>query len=873
MGRIRVHRAALRALALILLVIMVVWGALLVRDKILGNVRELGTQLAQSYAAEEAARIDSFELFLTYGATSMDELIDDGADAERMRTWLARFAAGATSALDGFSIDPYAVIDGGIVAANPREVSPGFEYRDSSWYRDALASPGKIYMSDAYEDVGTGEYVVTLSVSLERAGDVLAIDISLSDIEASQNALDLPQDCSYFLFDGEGELLGVSTSIDLGSDLSQEYLDSLRDAILAGTLDDPGATYEGIGGERRSIFFARLDNGWLSVVTMPTSSILRDGWDPAFTGLAVACLGLAIALLAMAAIDRARGVRLGRTKRVLQILGNTFYAIYRVDLSRETYETVKCEPGTARDVGARGSYAHLLDVLGGCVEERTFRTFSESFSIEHARSLRRRGVEQYGGDFRRRFSDGYHWVSIRAIFDASLPADEMILCFRVADEEVREREQSRELLESALEAARQSAKRKSVFFSNISHDMRTPLNAIIGMCRLMRDHLDDREAAERYLRHVEDAGEQLVTLVDDVLDMSHIEHTGQTLLKIAPMDLGACVRRAAELFEGRAVQEGKTLEVSCADSVGWVRGDAARLRQVLNNLISNAMKYSLEGARVDVSVEPVDACGAGARRTRTYRIVVADTGIGMSEDFLPRLFEPYARDEVFAPREVRGTGLGMPIVKNLVEQMDGTVSVASELGVGTEIALTIPFEVAEPPSGDGDAGGGRARPRAEGPALPPAGPRAIEPADAEAAPPREAEGGAGGSVGPARRVLVAEDTEANTIIVCALLDALGVAYECVGDGRAAVERFAEREPGAFGAILMDMQMPVMDGCEAARAIRALDRPDARRVPIIAVTANALTEDAARAREAGMTDRVTKPIDLGSLSAALGRAGL
>ncbi len=181
--------------------------------------------------------------------------------------------------------------------------------------------------------------------------------------------------------------------------------------------------------------------------------------------------------------------------------------------------------------------------------------------------------------------------------------------------------------------------------------------------------------------------------------------------------------------------------------------------------------------------------------------------------------------------------------------------------------------MAAPLSDDGEAGGGLVRPLAEVPPLPPAGPRAIEPADAEAAPPREAEGGAGGSVGPARRVLVAEDNEANTIIVCALLDALGVAYECVGDGRAAVERFAEREPGAFGAILMDMQMPVMDGCEAARAIRALDRPDARRVPIIAVTANALTEDAARAREAGMTDRVTKPIDLGSLSAALGRAGL
>ena len=266
--------------------------------------------------------------------------------------------------------------------------------------------------------------------------------------------------------------------------------------------------------------------------------------------------------------------------------------------------------------------------------------------------------------------------------------------------------------------------------------------------------------------------------------------------------------------------------------------DARRVRQVLNNLVSNALKYSLAGASVDVTLEDVTEPDASPRRARVhvFRLIVADTGVGMPEDFLPKLFEPFEREEAFAPRGTTGTGLGMPIVKNLVQQMGGEVAVESTLGEGTTFTLTIPFELAEEHAEE------------------------EQPADGQESQ-KEAPSLAG------HRVLVVEDNETNTLITCALLDALGIEAATAGNGREALDLYEAAEPGRFDAILMDMQMPVMDGCEAARAIRALDA----RIPIIAVTANAFAEDIARAREAGMSDHVTKPISLDALSGALARA--
>ena len=604
-------------------------------------------------------------------------------------------------------------------------------------------------------------------------------------------------------------------------------------------------TYTDAEGRQRSIFYAQLENGWLSVVTVPSSRVLSTSWSETTTAISAISAGLIAVIAVLVLVDRIRAARMRRIARTLQILGNTFYAIFLVNHARGTYVTIKSAPDTARLLGNRGSYDHLHDVMRPFVEGETFERFHESFSTENLHRLALEGVREFGGEYRRRMNGELHWVSVRAISDSDLRKDEMIVCFRLVDEEVAQQKQAVELLESSLEAARQSARSKGVFFGSISHDMRTPINAIVGLTPLLRKSLGSPEQAGHYLDLLEDAGGQLAQLVDDILDITHIESTEHSVLDLRPVDLRDVVDRAVELFREQARAGEKSLRLHVSVRHGWVVADARRLRQVLNNLISNALKYSLSGASVDVTLEDVAEPDAAARRTRVriFRIVVADTGVGMSEDFLPKLFEPFEREEAFAPRGTTGTGLGMPIVKNLVQQMGGDIAVESELGAGTTFTLTIPFELADAPE--------QAEEASKAPAS--AAPEAASPKPAEKAP-----------VTAGRRVLVAEDNEANTLIICTLLESLGIEAATARNGREAVELCEKGGPGGFDAILMDMQMPVMDGCEAARAIRAFESG----VPIIAVTANAFAEDVARAREAGMNDHLTKPISLDALMGAL-----
>ena len=840
----RCRERVLIALATVIAVTLIAGAALLVRDKILSNAREMGTQLAQSHAAEEQSNLSSLEFILGYGASSLDALVAQGESAELMRSRLKTYGDAVSEAFGGIDVVPYAVVGDQVIFTGDASDAPSTDpvpVRERPWYQAALAAGGEPAVTNTYADATTGETVFTVAKELSTPGDVLAIDVPTAQLGRLRTSAALPKNASYFLYDATGELITAVTDVDLSSPVSESYREGLRESILAGALEPETATYAGADGRTRSIFYAELGNGWLSVITIPTEQILMGGWDPtmvAVLAIFVALLGIICALLTY---DRVRAARMRRASHALQILGNLYYAIFLIDYVRETYVTIKSAPDTSELIGSHGSYDHFREVMGQFVEEQTFERFKEGFSAENMRKLAQDGVTQFGGEYKRRVGDEYHWASIRTIAAPDLGEDEVIMCFRMVDEEVREQELNLELLQSSLEAAQQAARRKNVFFSNISHDMRTPLNAIIGMTRLLRENLDDPERAERYLSLVEDAGEQLTQLVNDVLDISHIESTEGGVLSLAPMDLGEVLERSAEPFRERAEAEGKSLQVDLGAEDRWVRGDARRIRQVMNNLISNALKYSTSGARVRVALEAEER--DAKRLTRIYRIIVDDTGIGMSEEFLPHLFEPFAREEVFAPLGVTGTGLGMPIVKNLVQQMGGTITVKSAVGVGTTFTITIPFETVEAPEPEP----ARGDEKDQGLVAPAA--TATEPL----------------------HVLVAEDNEANTLIVCALLEALGADAVTTANGQEALEAFSSSPEGAFDAILMDMQMPVMDGCEATRAIRALDRPDAAAVPIIAVTANVFAEDLSRAREAGMDDHVTKPIDLGSLAQALDRA--
>lgn len=383
-------------------------------------------------------------------------------------------------------------------------------------------------------------------------------------------------------------------------------------------------------------------------------------------------------------------------------------------------------------------------------------------------------------------------------------------------------------LKESNEAALRANRAKTVFLSHMSHDFRTPVNGILGMAERIRRKKDEPETVDDCLDKIKGAAGHLLELMDDVLDMSRLE-VGEICLTRSPFDLNEELRRVRSIAEESAKVKGIALEFHMDGAVHTrLLGSPMHLRRILLNLVSNAVKYNRPGGRVDVSVREV----GGDDRRVALRFVVRDTGIGMSEEFVQKsLFHPFTQEHDNARTEYQGTGLGMAIVSDLVKFMGGAIGVESRLGEGTTFTVQLEFDLnpAEPPS----------------------------PEDAQ--PLTDISG---------MRVLVAEDNDLNLEIARCMLQDAGVKTAEARNGREAVEKFAASEEGAFDAILMDVMMPVMDGMQAARAIRALPRQDAADVPIIAMTANAFAEDQSRARDCGMTKYLTKPVDPAKLRAAL-----
>lgn len=408
-------------------------------------------------------------------------------------------------------------------------------------------------------------------------------------------------------------------------------------------------------------------------------------------------------------------------------------------------------------------------------------------------------------------------------------------------------------LAEARAAAEHANRAKSEFLSNMSHDIRTPMNAIVGMTTLAFAHMDDRKRLEDCLQKITVSSRHLLSLVNDVLDMSRIEQSRISLnhMKLLLPDI---VDQLTAILIPQAREQGVRLSV-CLEQVSHTAfyGDSLRINQILINLLSNAIKFTPAGGRVDFFVEefapdhaPADAgADAEAEEPATdhtqadirYRFTVQDTGIGMSGEFLKHIFEPFTREQAAA--QIEGTGLGLSIAKRLVDIMGGEISVESRIGQGSRFTVELEFEKAEPSLNvNADKG---------------------ETSDSKMT-----------DLLTGRRFLVAEDNEINAEILRELLYMEGASCVRREDGVRTVEAFRSAEPGTYDAILMDIQMPGMNGYEATRAIRSLDRRDAKEVPIIAMTANAFAEDVQAALEAGMNAHVAKPIDMDLLRAALGK---
>ena len=378
-----------------------------------------------------------------------------------------------------------------------------------------------------------------------------------------------------------------------------------------------------------------------------------------------------------------------------------------------------------------------------------------------------------------------------------------------------------EKLQKAAVAANAANRAKSTFLFNMSHDIRTPLNGIMGLLKIDKDHFEDRELVRANHDKMLVAADHLLSLINDVLEVSKLED-GNIELAHQPMSLADVSQEVGTIIGERTAEAGIRFEFQAQElPVVWVYGSPLHLRQIFLNIYGNCIKYNREGGSVTTQVQ----CLGAAHGRVTYRWTISDTGVGMSREFLKHLFEPFAQEHSDARSVYQGTGLGMTIVRGLVEKMNGTIEVTSREEEGSTFVITLPFEIA--------------------PEQQPERP------DESAA--EEAKSIRG------LCLLLVEDNDLNAEIAQTMLEDEGAQVTVAENGKRAVERFQSSLPGTFDAILMDVMMPVMDGLTATRAIRALDRPDAATVPILAMTANAFKENAEKCFAAGMNAHLTKPL--------------
>ena len=386
---------------------------------------------------------------------------------------------------------------------------------------------------------------------------------------------------------------------------------------------------------------------------------------------------------------------------------------------------------------------------------------------------------------------------------------------------------------------------ETIFLNSISHDIRTPLNVIIGYTALASAHVNEAQEVKRYLSKIQTASKHLLLLVNDVLDMSHIE-SGTLKLEHAPVYFPDVLEDLKSIVQTDISAKQLEFHVDTKNMVHKnVITDKLRLNQVLLNILENAVKYTRPGGKICFQIQELKGQEPGFAK---YEFRVKDTGIGMSEEFIEHIFEPFSREQTSTVSGIEGTGLGMAIVKKIVDRMGGTIAVKSRQGEGTEVIVILKFKVSSQPV----ANEMRALSR----------PEQMETfSEKEKAKQENSKEESSENPFKNKKILLVEDNELNREIAVELLKEEGFILDTAEDGTIAVEKMRTAKPGQYDLILMDIQMPIMDGYEATRQIRKLKNPETANIPIIAMTANAFEEDRQKALEAGMNEHVSKPIDM------------
>ena len=520
------------------------------------------------------------------------------------------------------------------------------------------------------------------------------------------------------------------------------------------------------------------------------------------------------------------GKQVKKTQQALDALGTAYYYISSLNLKTKKVELVKRSLKRKMDIKENfADWETQFEIIKEIIAESFAQKYVEFFDVQ-TMAARLHNKESMSAEFMKKDGTWFLSMVVPQNYDNDGNVTSVLIANRdVTDGKIRELRQEKELREAKLKAESVS-KAKSSFLFNMSHDIRTPMNAIIGYAELASRHLNDSEKIDRYLGKIQVCGEKLLSLLSNVLNLARIENN-KVLMKYTVSNVSENFEDCIAMFQQQAESKNQTLSMTEHISCPYVYMDAPHLSEICLNIISNAVKYTNDGGIITCNIsqtpsEKEDWCN--------IVISITDNGIGMSEEFQKHIFESFERERNTTLSHAEGSGIGMGITKKLVDLMDGTIEVKSKQGVGTTFTVTIPCRKATE----------------EDPMVK-----------------KNKHQQNDGNLKNAR-ILLVEDNEINAEIATELLKEEGCIIETAKDGVACIDMIEKAEDAYYKLILMDIQMPVMNGYDAAKAIRKLNDSKKASIPIIAMTANAFEEDVKNAVAVGMNDHVAKPIDMNIL---------
>ena len=638
----------------------------------------------------------------------------------------------------------------------------------------------------------------------------------------------------------------ILTALEESDGADPDTLEALRSALESG--HSQSLTYRSKQGSNAAYVTKLPGKDWMLLQVFPiqvTNAMLNESNAIAmYLELWLVTLFVAYILILLMENRRQKAKLVMEKEKMRDIVESTsqlFSRFVLVDLKNDTYEYLKIENQEGADDAAsmempplNGVYSQLRDYWDARVvqedehvrNQMTIRSIQQNLTEDTAYLQYEYRIQE----------DRVRWTQTSVLClkrEKGIPVSVLMAVQDVT--ELKEAElKNRLAMEEAYRAAKAANEAKTLFLSNMSHDMRTPMNAIIGFSTLLDRDASQPDKVRQYNEKIVASGKHLLSLINHVLDMSKIE-SGQNSLNIEAFALKELLEELDAVIQPQIREKGQRLEVRvCALKAERFLGDRLRLSQILLNLLSNAVKYTPEGGQIELAILGLPETTKGYAH---LCFQVRDNGIGISPEFLEHIFDPFAREKNTTASGIMGSGLGMAITKSLVDLMGGTIGVESTQGQGSTFRVELELRYAAQPE--------EAKEQEET-ALP----------------------GPGSNTLDGLRVLAAEDNDINAEILEALLSLEGVSCERTVNGQQVLERFLAAPQGHYDAVLMDIQMPVMNGYDAARAIRALDRPDAKTIPIVAMTANAFAEDVQASMEAGMNAHLAKPIDMAALKAVL-----